>query len=123
MKLRGNKFGAKKVTLDGYLFDSIAESRRYQELKLLQRAGEIESLEVHPRYALMSPSTTGTIRGALGPQARLIGHYEADFSYYDTERRIEDVKGFDTPLSKWKRKHVRAQYGIDVQIVKADRRR
>ena len=26
----------------------------------------------------------------------------------------EDVKGFKTPLYRWKKKHVAAQYGIDI---------
>lgn len=114
---RRSKYGAQRTTVDGITFDSKAEAKRYGELKLLEKAGEIESLEVHPRYELIAASTTGTVRGAISP-LRSVGFYEADFSYYDTERRVEDVKGRDTPLSKWKRKHVKAQYGIDVQIVK-----
>jgi hypothetical protein len=52
-----------------------------------------------------------------------IGHYRGDFAYLKKSgdacvRIIEDVKGVDTPLSKWKRKHVQAQYGVTVQVVK-----
>jgi len=44
-----NKFGARSVDYDGYRwFDSLKEERRYQELKLLERAGEIMSLGRSP---------------------------------------------------------------------------
>jgi len=115
-----NKFGAKAVVLDGIRFDSQAEAKRYVELKLLERAGEIEDLRWHPRYELIAASTTGTLRGAIS-KLRTVGYYEADFSFYNlrtSERKIEDVKGLDTALSRWKRKHVKAQYGIDVTIVR-----
>ena len=35
-----NKYRNKKVIVDDYIFDSIQESKRYKELKLLLRAGE-----------------------------------------------------------------------------------
>lgn len=49
-----------------------------------------------------------------------MGLYRADFTYYDltaNEWLVEDVKGYDTRMSRWKRKHVAAQYGIEVRIV------
>jgi len=53
----------------------------------------------------------------------VIGSYRADFLYDELQgdvwvTKVVDVKGYDTPLSAWKRKHVRAQYGVDVQIVR-----
>lgn len=109
-----NKYHAVKTTADGYTFDSKAEAARYGELKLLERAGEITGLVVHPLFGL-----------AAGNDARTtIGCYEGDFAYKTRpiERLVvEDVKGIDTPLSVWKRRHVKAQYGIDVQIVKGRR--
>ena len=104
------KYRAVPTVAHGIAFDSKAEAARYGQLLLLAKAGKIEDLRVHPRYELIAASTTRPLR--------TVGFYEADFSYYDTERRVEDVKGFDTPLSKWKRRHVKAQYGIDVQIVR-----
>ena len=101
-----SKFGARKVTIDGIAFASQAEGNRYAQLKLLERAREIKALGVHPKYPLK-------VNGVV------IGVYTADFAYFEGGRQIvEDVKGMDTPLSKWKRKHVAAQYGIDVRIVK-----
>ena len=51
--MRTNKYGNKKVEIDGYTFDSQAEARRYQELKLLEKAGEINHLKLQPKYDLI----------------------------------------------------------------------
>ena len=45
------KYGNRKVEIDGVTFDSIAEARRYQELKLLETAGEIDYADFR-RWAL-----------------------------------------------------------------------
>ena len=47
-----NKYRNKKIQIDMYVFDSIAESKRYKELKLLERAGEISELELQPKFLL-----------------------------------------------------------------------
>lgn len=120
-----SKYGAVKTLVDGIKFDSKAEARRYYELKLLQQAGEITELELQPKFPLRVVSTTGTVLGAAkaltGTHRDIIGTYIADFAYRDrTERRIvEDVKGMKTlPLSRWKMKHVAAQYGITVSEIR-----
>ena len=41
-----SKYKNKKVIVDDYIFDSIQESKRYKELKLLLRAGQIQELEL-----------------------------------------------------------------------------
>lgn len=120
---RPHKYRAKATVVDGIRFHSKREAARYQELRLLEKAGEIWDLELQPTFPLCAPSTTGTIGGAVKALAGTfdgrIGEYRADFAYHDRSGRIvEDTKGYDTPLSKWKRKHVKAQYGIDVRIVK-----
>ena len=38
-----SKYHNKKVIIDGIKFDSKKEANRYQELKLMQRAGKIKS--------------------------------------------------------------------------------
>lgn len=81
---KGNKFSARKTMIDGFEFASAAEARRYGELKLLQRAGLIKALGVHPIYPL-------TIHGVT------VGKFTADFAYYEGGRKVcEDVKGVVT---------------------------
>jgi len=85
-----HKYSARPTKTDGYRFDSKAEARRYDELRLLEVAGEITSLEVHPVFMLQPAfRRDGKIVRAI--------KYEGDFAYTDcvTGRRIiEDVKGF-----------------------------
>ena len=84
---RLNKYNARKVTADGYTFDSQAEHRRYQDLRLMERAGQIECLEVHPRYVLQNAFEAG------GKRYRAITMYP-DFRYIEAGQTvIEDVKG------------------------------
>jgi hypothetical protein len=79
---------SKKVTSDGLTFDSKAEHRRYVELRLLERSGEIRDLTVHPKYELQPGFNYrgGRVRSiTLTP----------DFRYYDLRLRewvVEDVK-------------------------------
>jgi hypothetical protein len=126
--MRGHKFNAVRTTVDGYQFSSKAEARRYAELRLLEKAGEIESLELQPVFPLRVLLTTGTFRGAgkaIAGDYPTIGKAVMDFKYFKltapTGWVTEDVKGWvgDTPLSRWKRKHVEAQYGITVVVVKS----
>jgi len=101
----GNKFGAKKVKQDGYTFDSLAEAKRYRELCLLQKAGYISDLEVHPRFMLQT-----AFEDRDGQKHRAI-HYEADFKYLEKGvETIEDVKGALTQEFKIKQKLFLFQY-------------
>jgi hypothetical protein len=109
-----SKYRAVPTVVDGIRFASKAEARRYGELKLLEKAGEITDFELQPRYELYV-----TQNGWNG--RHLVGRYVADFRYREIpldQIVIEDVKGMMTPLAKWKIKHAELQYGITVQIVK-----
>ncbi len=124
--VRTDAAGKLARTRDGILFDSLAECRRYCELKLLKLAGEVWDLELQPVFVLRVPSTTGTAMGAAkalaGTHKDQLGEYRADFAYHTPQGRVvEDVKGIDTPLSRWKRKHVLLQYGLTVQLVRRRR--
>ena len=84
--------------IDGHLFDSIYESRRYGELKIMEHAGTIQELKIHPRFELQPAFDFH------GEKIRALV-YEADFSYFlNGIPIIEDVKGFETPAFKikWK---------------------
>lgn len=105
------KYGAVKTTVDGITFDSKKEAARYQELKALQAAGEIRDLTLQARFPLyVYPfgDHTNPIK---------VGAYVCDFAYTTKGGvdAIEDVKGMKTPLYRWKKKHVEAQYGITIR--------
>ena len=111
-----SKYHAIRTTLDGITFDSKREAARYRDLKILEKIGEIWDLELQPKFPLVVASTSGYVAGACREPQR-IGEYQADFKYHDKTRVpyvVEDVKGMKTPLYKWKKRHVEAQYGITV---------
>lgn len=69
-----NKYRNKKVIVEDYVFDSIQESRRYKELKLLSKAGEIKDLQLQPHFLLQEAFKKN------GKTYRKI-EYIADFMY------------------------------------------
>lgn len=101
------KFGNRKTVVDGLTFDSAAEARRWGELRLLERAGEIRDLRRQVRYPLHFGEA-------------VIGHIVPDFLYISGHDVVcEDVKSpaTITPMFKWKAKHFLAEYGIAVKVV------
>lgn len=107
-KPKRTKYNAKKTMVDGILFDSKREAAYYSELKTREKAGEIIGVELQRPFTIL-------INGFL------IGTYKSDFAFWDNTAdrfRVIDVKGMDTPLSKFKRKCVKAQYGFEVEVVK-----
>jgi hypothetical protein len=118
VKGRPSKYGAVRTTIDGVTFASKAEARRFAELKLLERAGEIRALDLQPRFALSAYALS-----SRPSQNLMVGTYVGDFAYeLFTDGRwlriVEDVKGFKTPLYRWKKKHVEAQYGIQIKEIR-----
>lgn len=97
----GTKYKSKKIVIDGITFHSKKEGYRYQELKLLERAGAISDLKRQVKFVLIpaqrEPDKTGkrggTIKGAL--IEREVAYY-ADFVYKDKDGKthVEDVKGY-----------------------------
>lgn len=86
-----SKYGNKKVTVDGYTFDSLAEARRYEALKLMEKAGAISDLRLQPRYELQRAFTDND-----GRKQRAI-YYIGDFEYRENGILItEDCKGART---------------------------
>lgn len=78
---RTNKYGARKTPCGaGHIHDSAKEARRCDDLRLLERAGQIKRLEQQPKFRL---EVNGT----------LVCTYIGDFAYFTSgERVIEDVK-------------------------------
>ena len=118
----GSKYNNKKVEFEGITFDSIKEGRRYLELKLLERAGEISNLERQVKFVLIpaqrEPDTIGA-RGGIkkGKLLEREAAYIADFVYTDREGRqvVEDTKGVKTPEYILKRKLMLEKYGIKIR--------
>lgn len=107
MRKKANKYKAKKCKIDGYTFDSLMEGRRYNELKLLERARKIDTLHIHPSFEIEI-------------NLKHICTVLLDFDYYDKASKkmvYEDVKGCKTALSSLKKKLVEAQYLITVTLV------
>ena len=93
-----NKYGNKKVEFDGVTFDSRKEAKRYAELKLLLRAGQITDLELQKEFVLIPKLTVN------GKTERAV-KYKADFVYKENgELVVEDAKGMRTKEYIIKRK-------------------
>lgn len=110
-----SKYNSKKVTLDGIKFDSKKEARRYKELKLLERAGEIKDLKLQPRYTLQESfkHEEATIRKI---------EYVADFQYEDArtgQTIVEDVKSEPTKTQVYriKKKLFLKRYGDKYKFI------
>lgn len=108
-----NKYKNKKVQVDMYVFDSIAESKRYKELKLLEKAGRIKELELQPRFLLQEGFKKN------GKTYRKI-EYVADFQYEENGKLVvEDVKGIQTDVFKLKHKLFEHEYpDFELRIIK-----
>jgi len=107
-----SKYRSRKVTLDGITFDSVRESRRYQELKLLERAGKIVDLKRQVKYRLLPSQKIGnkTVEREVS--------YIADFTYWQgNEFVVEDVKGVKTKDYILKRKMMLYFHGIRIREV------
>lgn len=99
-----NKYHSKKVEVNGIVFDSKKEARRFAELSLLEIAGTIQDLQRQVKYVLIpaqrEPDTMGA-RGGIkkGKTIEKECAYIADFVYKDltlNETVVEDTKGFKT---------------------------
>ena len=97
-----NKYFNKKV-----IIDSKKEAKRFEELKILKKAGLIKELELQKKFELQPKYINNK-----GEHIRAIT-YKADFFYYDNylERYIvEDTKGFKTDVYKLKKKLLEYKY-------------
>lgn len=121
------KYGNKKITAgNGQVFDSKKEYRRYCELTLLERAGEITNLQRQVQFILLpeqrAPGTEtykkGPRKGQVkpGPVLERKVTYIADFMYFENgEPVVEDVKGLRTKEYVIKRKLMLYTYGIRIK--------
>jgi hypothetical protein len=108
-----HKYHARPVTIDGEWFASTGEAKRYHELQLLQRAGLVHELVRQPSWVLHAGTATG--------EQIAVGTYRADFLYLDEHGNqvVEDFKGLELPLFRWKKRHMLAEYGIAIRTAQA----
>jgi hypothetical protein len=102
-----NKYKARKVSYEGYTFDSQKEYRRYRELKLLMCAKKISDLAVKPKAYSIDFNGVHVCK------------YTPDFEYIDCDTGkhvVEDVKGMETGVFKLKKKLMLAAHGIEIKI-------
>ena len=102
------KYNAKKTTVDGITFDSQLEAERYQQLRLLERAGEITDLWLQVELQIYH----GRIDADTGVKLKSCSYY-ADFMYVDKALHktvIEDTKGMETPEFRLKWKLAQSMY-------------
>jgi hypothetical protein len=89
----------KRITIDNINFQSIKESRRYEELKLMLGQGLIENLRLQVKFEIL-PSCV--IDGRKRPATK----YIADFVYTENGQEIiEDSKGRMPKINKKTGKH------------------
>lgn len=107
-----SKYYNQKITVDGITFDSKKEYRRYRELCLMERAGEIDNLERQVKFELIPTQKKN------GKVVERACSYVADFVYNENgEQVVEDTKGIRTEAYKIKRKMMRWLYGIEIKEV------
>lgn len=110
---RTSKYGNRRTEAGGQTFASAREAKRYGELALLAKAGEITDLRTQVRYELVPAQ-----RDSRGKAVRAV-HYVADFVYRTKagELVVEDAKGMRTAEYVVKRKLMLDRFNIDVQEV------
>lgn len=95
--------------MDGELFDSKAEARRFAHLTILQKVGKISGLRRQPAF-----------RFEIG--GKLMFTYRADAEYLDHDtglKVVEDVKGVKTPVYNLKKRIIEASHNIKIVEIKA----
>lgn len=111
------KYNNKKTQVNAYVFDSALEARRYRQLEIMQRAGEIKDLKMQVKYELQEAFTKNN------KHYRAIT-YIADFVYYDNRTKkiiVEDTKGIKTDVFKIKQKMFEKKYPeLELRIITKD---
>lgn len=112
---RPSKYRAIKTEFDGHLFDSKAESQRYAELRILEKIGEIQNLELQPKFPIIIDGEPLRIPSKRGKGRPIV--VKMDFSYLrDGYQITEDFKGCDNPMSRLKRALVEHIYHLTILV-------
>lgn len=107
-----SKYKSRKTVVDGIEFDSKKEAKRYSELKLLERAGQIQELELQKPFVLIPAQKVN------GKVAERACKYIADFVYKENGKTVvEDTKGVKTKDYIIKRKLMLLVHNIQIREV------
>jgi len=112
--ISGNKYHNKRITVDGESFDSKKEYARYQELKLLEKTGQISDLRRQVPFELIPHQVVD------GKVIERAVKYIADFVYMEKGLIIvEDVKSdaTRTDVYKIKKKLMLSVHGMRIREV------
>lgn len=128
-----NKYGSRKVIRDGNTFDSIKEYKRFCELRLLEKAGEIQNLERQKPFELIPAQYEEIPTGEFYKRGERKGQpkfkrvciensvvYNADFVYTENGKIVvEDTKSSATKTKDYilKRKMMLYFHGIRIQEI------
>lgn len=107
----GKKYGNHRIETKDGVFDSQLEYRRWNELKLFQKAKHITDLERQVKFVLIEKSKYG---GEI--------RYVADFVYIDLKtgkKIVEDTKSeaTKTPLYRLKKRLLAEKYGYVIKEI------
>ncbi|WP_151778775.1 DUF1064 domain-containing protein [Acinetobacter bereziniae] len=107
------KFRNKKVVLNGTTFDSRKEAKRFRELQILERAGEISELQTQYAFVLAE-----SVKFSNEPRKKPALRYVADFVYIKNGCQVvEDVKSkISRSLAEYRiKKHLMMSvHGIEI---------
>ena len=107
-----NKFNAISTTVDGIKFPSLKEARRWGELRLLERAGEIRNLRRQVKIPLIGQAAP--LKTRTGRAMKMT----VDFAYEDSRlgwaEVLEDSKGMPTRDYEVRRAVVQAM-GLEIK--------
>lgn len=101
---RTGRYNVRRVEVDGVIFDSAEEGKRFRILKADLALGIIRDLRMQVPYP-------------YAENGRHCFTYKSDFNYVVVatgEEIVEDVKGMKTPVYNLKKKLIEARYGIEL---------
>lgn len=117
LKAKPSKYHNIKVQVDGHTFDSKREAAYWVQLRMREKAGEIQWLRRQVPIPLYAPDMSNGSDGAMRVQ---ICTYVCDFDWYDRtdgKRHIADAKGVRTQLYALKARWLFLQEGITIEEV------
>jgi len=105
-----NKYGNKKVEVDGFKFDSKKEATYYGQLKLLLKSGEIMGFD---RQVKMPITVNGLHIANYVLDFKVI-YADGSIKYVDVKAKTKDGKWIKTSVFSLKKKLIEAIYNIKI---------